>query len=55
MNSEGSGDINSYGAWTHNNDLSANNIKDVSFIENNESFTNKYVKKIRFFILTATP
>jgi hypothetical protein len=27
ISSEGSGDINSNGAWTHNNDLSANNIK----------------------------
>ena len=26
-NSEGQGNINSYGPWTHNNDLSANNVK----------------------------
>ena len=27
INSEGNGDINTYGAWTHTTDLSANNIK----------------------------
>jgi hypothetical protein len=55
INSEGQGDINSYGPWTHNNDLSANNIKAVSFIENNVSLINKYVKKHGFSFLTATP
>jgi hypothetical protein len=55
INSESGGDINSYGPWTHNNDLSANNIKAISFIENNVSLINKYVKKYGFSFLTATP
>ena len=55
INSEGQGNINSYGPWTHNNDLSANNIKATAFIENNVSLINKYVKKYGFSFLTATP
>ena len=55
INSEGQGNINSYGPWTHNSDLSANNIKATSFIENNVSLINKYVKKHGFSFVTATP
>jgi hypothetical protein len=55
INSEGQGNINSYGPWTHNNDLSANNIKATAFIENNVSLINKYVKKYGFSFVTATP
>ena len=45
INSEANGNINSYGPWQHNGDISCNNnIKAVSFIENNVSLTNKYVK-----------
>ena len=50
INAEGQGSINSYGTWTHNNNLSAN-----TFIENNVSLTNKYVKKYGFSFLTSTP
>ena len=38
INSESGGNINSYGQWTHNNNLSA-----PTFKENNVSLTNKYV------------
>ncbi len=55
INPEGQGNINSYGPWTHNNDLSANNIKATAFIENNVSLINKYVRKHGFSFLTATP
>ena len=50
INSEAGGNINSYGAWTHNNSLSA-----TAFLENNVSLTNKYVKKYGFSFLTSTP
>ncbi len=49
INLDAGGSINSYGLCTHNNDLSANNIKAISFLENNVSLTNKSVEKIWFF------
>jgi hypothetical protein len=55
INSEAGGSVNSYGLWTHNNDLSANNIKAISFLENNVSLTNKYVKKYGFSFIASTP
>ncbi len=60
INSEANSNINSYGTWLHNGDLSANNLlanttSATSFIENSVSLTNKYVKKYEFSFQTSTP
>ncbi len=44
ISSEAGGNINSYGLWTHSSDLSANNMEAISFLENDASLINKYVK-----------
>jgi hypothetical protein len=60
INSEANGNINSFGSWVHNGDLSANTISSntvsaISFLENSVSLTNKYVRKSGFSFQTSTP